>query len=214
MTTDSAQLSSDVVPAVSATEKIKTQRLSLDNVDVLAQYVPKLIKITTQPLPKNRMVVLSQGAVLFEAGEQRIKIRAPNHFVLNANTIYCMTTLEDSILYGISASETASVTLDEQQAQTEHFFTDGIYARKMNIPAGTQIPTHRHVYDHLSVLAQGRVRVTVGAITQEHRAPAVIEIKKDLAHTIHAVEDSVWFCVHATEETDVDKIDQTLILEK
>lgn len=214
MTTDSAQLSSDAAPAVSATEKIKTQRMSLDNVDVLAQYVPKLIKITTQPLPKNRMVVLSQGAMLFEAGEQRVKIRAPNHFVLNANTIYCMTTLEDSILYGISSAETASATLDEAQAQAEHFFTQGLYAKKMAIPAGTHIPTHRHVYDHLSILAQGRVRVTVGVVTQEYRAPAMIEIKKDLTHTIQAVEDSVWFCVHATEETDLDKIDQSLIQEK
>jgi quercetin dioxygenase-like cupin family protein len=214
MTTDSAQLSPSAIPTVSGTEKIKTQRMSVDGVDILAQYVPKLIKITTQPLPKNRVVVLSQGAVLFEAGDQKLNIRAPNHFLLNANTVYCMTTLEDSIWYGIGSDETASVLLTKQQAQPEHFFSQGLYAKKMTIPAGTQIPTHRHVYDHLSILAQGRVRVTVGAITQEHVAPSMIEIKKELAHNIQAIEDSVWFCVHATEETEVDKIDQTLILEK
>jgi hypothetical protein len=211
MTTDSAQLSPSAVPV---TEKIKTQRMSLDGVDILAQYVPKLIRITTEPLPQNRMVVLSQGAISFEAGEQKLKVRAPNHFVLNANTVYCITTLEDSVLYGISSTDTASAALTEQQARPEHFFSQGLYAKKMIIPAGTQIPTHQHVYDHLSILAQGTVRVTTGVVTQEYRAPAMIEIKKELVHTIRAIEDSVWFCVHATEETDIDKIDQTLISEK
>jgi hypothetical protein len=28
---------------------------------------------------------------------------------------------------------------------------------------------------------------------------------------IHALEDSEWFCVHSTEETDVNKVDQVLI---
>lgn len=214
MTTDSIQLSPGSIPTVLASEKIKARRISVDGVDILAQYVPKLIKIITQPLPKNRVVVLSQGAVLFEAGDQKLKVRAPNHFLLNADTVYCMTTLEDSIWYGISAADTATVALTEQQAQTEHFFSEGLYAKKMIIPAGTQIPTHQHVYDHLSILAQGRVRVTVGKVTQEHVAPTAIEIKKELAHTIQAVEDSVWFCVHATQETDIDKIDQTLIQEK
>ena len=31
---------------------------------------------------------------------------------------------------------------------------------------------------------------------------------------IVALEDSVWFCVHATEETDKDKIDQVLVERK
>jgi hypothetical protein len=214
MTTDSAQLSLEAAPTVSATEKIRARRMSIDGVDLLAQYVPKLIKLTTQPLPKNRVVVLSQGAVLFESGDQKLKVRAPNHFLLNANTVYCMTTLEDSIWYGVSSADMATVALTEQQAQTEHFFSQGLYAKKMIIPAGTQIPTHQHVYDHLSILAQGRVRVTVGKVTQEYVAPTAIEIKKELAHTIQATEDSVWFCVHATQETDIDKIDQSLIQEK
>ena len=214
MTTDSAQLSLEAAPIVLATEKIRVRRMSIDGVDLLAQYVPKLIKLTTQPLPKNRVVVLSQGAVLFEYGDQKLKVRAPNHFLLNANTVYCMTTLEDSIWYGVSSADTATVALTAQQAQTEHFFSQGLYAKKMIIPAGTQIPTHQHVYDHLSILAQGRVRVTAGKVTQEYVAPTAIEIKKELAHTIQAMEDSVWFCVHATQETDIDKIDQTLILEK
>lgn len=214
MTIESAELSPGTEPTVLATEKIKTQRMLIDGVDILAQLVPKMIRITTRPLPRNRVVVLSQGAVLFESDDQKLKVRAPNHFLLNADTVYKMTTLEDCIWYGISACDAQLVSLTEQDAQPEHFFSEGLYAKKMTLPAGTQVPTHQHVYDHLSILAQGRVRVKVGAITQEHVAPAVIEIKKSLAHTIQAVEDSVWYCVHATQETDPAELDQSLIQEK
>ena len=38
-------------------------------------------------------------------------------------------------------------------------------------------------------------------------------IVADVAHKIYAVTDIVWFCIHATNETDADKIDHTLIKE-
>jgi hypothetical protein len=45
-------------------------------------------------------------------------------------------------------------------------------------------------------------------------APACIEITKNTLHNIEALEDSVWFCVHATEETNLDLIDEVLIGKK
>ena len=42
-------------------------------------------------------------------------------------------------------------------------------------------------------------------------APACINIKADKHHGVLALEDCVWFCVHATDETDADKIDEVLI---
>jgi hypothetical protein len=45
----------------------------------------------------------------------------------------------------------------------------------------------------------------------EYKAPACIKIKAGVNHVVHALEDSEWFCVHATEETDANKIDQVLI---
>jgi hypothetical protein len=31
-------------------------------------------------------------------------------------------------------------------------------------------------------------------------------------HSIEALEDTVWFCIHATEETDPTKVDEVLII--
>lgn len=71
---------------------------------------------------------------------------------------------------------------------------------------------HKHNYDHLSILAQGKVKVLFdNDVVETYTAPACINIVKDVNHTILALEDSVWFCIHQTEETDVNKVDQVLI---
>jgi len=40
----------------------------------------------------------------------------------------------------------------------------------------------------------------------------VLDIKKNMEHTIRAYEDSIWFCIHATSETDVDRIKEDTII--
>jgi quercetin dioxygenase-like cupin family protein len=102
----------------------------------------------------------------------------------------------------------------EADPQIVHHFSDGLYAKQMVIPAGMMAGTHQHNYSHLSVLASGRVLVTDDKGSKEYSAPACIEIKSHVNHTIYALSDAVWFCIHATEETDADKVDQVLICEK
>jgi hypothetical protein len=46
-----------------------------------------------------------------------------------------------------------------------------------------------------------------------HSGFAILNILADKPHGIKALEDSVWLCVHATDETDPEKIDETLIKE-
>lgn len=95
-----------------------------------------------------------------------------------------------------------------------HNFSDGLYAKQMYVPAGYSILTHEHVYSHLSILAKGKVVVRTDDNEKVVTSPACLEIQKNVVHSIEALEDAVWFCIHATEETDVDKVDQVLIKEK
>ena len=95
--------------------------------------------------------------------------------------------------------------------QVAHFFGDGIYAKEMRVPAGYQVGKHVHTYSHLSILASGRVRLTTGEFYKDYTAPACIEIKAGVQHVIDALEDSVWFCIHATDEKDASKVDEVLI---
>jgi quercetin dioxygenase-like cupin family protein len=94
---------------------------------------------------------------------------------------------------------------------TVHHFSDGLYAKQMHIPAGYEAISHAHEYSHLSILSKGQVIVETDEWKKEFVAPACIEIKAGIHHKVTSLQDSVWFCIHATEETDADKIDDVLI---
>lgn len=92
-----------------------------------------------------------------------------------------------------------------------HHFAAGVYAKQMTLPANHFAVKHSHSYDHLSILAKGHVTVDIDGEVTEYTAPACITIKAGAKHRIVAHEDAVWFCIHATDETDPDKVDEVLI---
>ena len=92
-----------------------------------------------------------------------------------------------------------------------HHFGGGVYAKEARIPAGTLATQHVHSFDHLSLLASGRVVVSVEGHGTEYSAPACLKIEAGKAHSVYAMTDAVWFCIHSTEETDPAKVDQGLI---
>jgi len=93
-----------------------------------------------------------------------------------------------------------------------HYFSDGLYAKQMTMPKGFMAGKHVHNYSHLSVLAKGKVVVRTDNEAQEYTAPACITIKAGEYHTVEALEDCAWFCIHATSESD--KVDDVLIVRK
>lgn len=98
---------------------------------------------------------------------------------------------------------------------TVHHFSDGLYAKQMHLPKGYVALSHTHCYNHLSILGKGKVVVSTDTDdSKEYTAPACIEIKKGVHHSIEALEDAIWFCIHATDETDVENVDKVLIEEK
>jgi quercetin dioxygenase-like cupin family protein len=110
----------------------------------------------------------------------------------------------------IETSERITEDVGEFLGQVHHF-SDGLYAKQVHIPANYIVGGHKHAYSHLSILAQGTVIVQAGTKQTEYTAPACIDIKAGIEHKVFAKTDAVWYCVHATEETDVGKIDEVLV---
>lgn len=192
---------------------IQTQDILVDGVHLRESMIPAGRSITTKARPTNRVYVLADGAVTVDDAGVKTGYRAPAYIQLVANRECEIVTLTDATLYGIDPTPAQSVKQAVDKGfSIEHHFVDGIYAKQMTIDKNSKIPTHKHVYDHLSILAKGRVRVTVNQETVEYSAPAAIEIKRDLVHTLTAMEDSVWFCIHATEATDPESADKTIIV--
>lgn len=95
-----------------------------------------------------------------------------------------------------------------------HHFSDGLYAKEFFIPAGYIVGQHEHNYSHLSILTKGRVLVKTDAETREVVGPAALNMPARTIHLIKALEDSVWYCIHATAETELEDINKTLIHEE
>lgn len=104
--------------------------------------------------------------------------------------------------------------------EINHFFADGpdgtiTVAKQMFLPQGFRAVSHKHNYDHLSILAQGSATVSEGvgpeAARTMYTAPAVVTIKAGVEHEIYAFSDAVWYCIHAVKDKEND--DKVLIKE-
>ena len=95
----------------------------------------------------------------------------------------------------------------------KHHFSAGVYAKEQTLKAGYSVETHAHKYDHLSIMLGGPVRVDCDGEVTEYAGHACITIRAGVQHKITALGDSVWFCIHATDITDPEKVDETLIVE-
>jgi quercetin dioxygenase-like cupin family protein len=96
-----------------------------------------------------------------------------------------------------------------------HHFSDGLYCKEIILKDAAEVISHKHKYDHLSVLAKGTAVVTVDDEQTVYYSPAVINIKADTNHSVRAIGgDAVWMCIHATDESDETKVDKVLISDK
>lgn len=92
-----------------------------------------------------------------------------------------------------------------------HHFGPGVYIREVRMPAGSLILGHRHKNAHTNILVSGRLKfLNEGGDVAELVAPAVITSNpgRKLAYIL---EDTVWQNVYATEERDVEKLEEMLL---
>lgn len=87
----------------------------------------------------------------------------------------------------------------------------GVYAKEIHIPAAHFIVSHSHPYDHLSIVARGAVKLTVDGESRFLHAPAALTIVAGKEHAVYAITDSVWYCIHPTDETDPEKVDEVIL---
>jgi len=69
---------------------------------------------------------------------------------------------------------------------------------------------HKHKFDHVTLLTQGRVHVEIdGHPPKEFVAPTFIIIRKQYNHTFTALEDdTIYFCIFALRDLDGKPIDE------
>lgn len=77
-----------------------------------------------------------------------------------------------------------------------------LFVRQMHFAAAGDMELgHKHAFDHMTLLAKGKLKVRINDEETEFTAPQMIFIKAGLQHELTAVTDNtVAYCIHALRE--------------
>jgi len=92
-----------------------------------------------------------------------------------------------------------------------HHFGDGIYIREMRAPKGMLNVSKLHKTTHPYFILKGEFTVQTEDGLVRIKAPHFGITVAGTKRIVYFHEDTVWFTVHATEETDLEKIEDELI---
>jgi quercetin dioxygenase-like cupin family protein len=83
-----------------------------------------------------------------------------------------------------------------------------LFSRMMRFQKAGDIEIgHTHQFDHLTLLAKGKLKVTVEGVASEFTAPHMIYIHKDKVHELEALTDeTVAYCIHALRDKENSEI--------
>lgn len=91
-----------------------------------------------------------------------------------------------------------------------HHFGPGIYMREAFLPAGTYVMGHAHRGEHMNIMLKGKMAVIVNGEAKVIDGPYIFtgHPGRKLAYII---EDTVFLNAYATEETDVEKLEDMYV---
>lgn len=102
-------------------------------------------------------------------------------------------------------------TLTPVEFPTRHFFSPGVYAREITIPAGTALTGKIHKYAQLNILSKGEMSVLTHEGPRRVKAPFTIVSPPGTKRAAIAHTECVWTTIHGTDETDLEKIEKHFI---
>jgi hypothetical protein len=106
--------------------------------------------------------------------------------------------------------------LQQEQAETKviHHFSDGIYARELRIPAGVCIVGALHKTRHFMMVSKGRCSIVTHEGSTVVEAPYMVETEPGIKRVIYAETDTVMTAFHVTNETDIEKIAEQILVQE
>ena len=102
-------------------------------------------------------------------------------------------------------------TLPPVDVPVRHYFSSGVYAREITIPAGTALTGKIHKYAQLNILSAGEISVTIGNEVRRLKAPFTFVAPPGTKRAAYVHEEAVWTTIHGTDETDLTKIEEHFI---
>jgi len=111
----------------------------------------------------------------------------------------------------IDRLQSEMVNLPQVELPTEHYFSDGMYCRRVYRNAGTIIVGKVHKKDHFFMCVKGEILAWTEKGMKKMVAGDIIESKSGTKRVTLATMDSIGVTVHRTDKTDLDEIEAELI---
>lgn len=96
----------------------------------------------------------------------------------------------------------------------EHCFSDGIYSRSLDIPAGILAIGHTHAKGHLTMLVRGDLTIISRHGTERVKAPRIWADEPGIKRCVYAHADSTIVTVHGTHSTDLKELENELTVQE
>jgi len=121
----------------------------------------------------------------------------------------------------IEKKEPSLIDLEEEmlkhpqvEAPVTHNFAPGVYVRELFIPKDSWIMGKRHRNETLNILLKGSLALYMGegVPAKVIKAPLIFNSNPGAKKFAYALEDTIFLNVHPTEETDVEKIEESVII--
>lgn len=134
--------------------------------------------------------------------------------IFNVNESLQYSDNEERILLlsQIEAAEAQLLTTPQEECPLDHQFAPGIYVRTILMKKGLYVIGHEHKTRHFNIVSQGRAKVMMEGVVSIVEAPAIFISEPGVRKMLLIEEDMVWSTVHATDETDLAKLEENLIV--
>lgn len=116
----------------------------------------------------------------------------------------------------VNAIEALMRNAPQAEIPVTHHFANagtkrGVYAREIFIPKGTVLTGKIHKYEQINIMSRGEMSVLTEEGVKRVRAPFTVVSPAGTKRIAYAHEDTVWTTIHATDETDLEKIEAAFI---
>lgn len=102
--------------------------------------------------------------------------------------------------------------LPQVDIPVKHFFSNGVYAREINVPRGSLIIGKLHRFSQINIISKGDMSVLTEDGWIRIQAPHTFVSPAGVKRAGFTHNDCTWTTFCGTEETDTDKIDDVLTI--
>lgn len=108
--------------------------------------------------------------------------------------------------------QSAMAELPQVELPTEHFFANGMYARRLTIPKDSVIVGKAHKHEHLFMLMYGDLSVWVDGEIQRLKPGDTFVSSPGIKRVGLAHADSMCVTIHRTDSRDLEEIEAEIIV--